>query len=151
MIEMRPRQPILVLLLACLASPLLASVKKQDDMFAPIPATERAHFIERLNLFFEYQRTRQREKLYDLLSDTRGESKKQFLKRARNFKERKGDGFVRFQPHSVTFIEGESRWKIAGCGEWRIRGRTERRSSVIHASLRDGEWYFTRILVREVC
>src|SRR6266404_6538121 len=40
--------------------------KKEEKVFAGVPQRLRASLIERLNLYVEYERTKQYEKLYDL-------------------------------------------------------------------------------------
>ena len=44
--------------------------KKQQKVFAAIPENLQAKLIERLNLYVEYERARQYEKLYDLLLES---------------------------------------------------------------------------------
>jgi hypothetical protein len=146
------KTPPAFLLTLLLLSPVYTrgQAVRQDDVFAPVPASERARLVERLNLFFDYRRTNQRNKLYELLADTGGESKEQFVLSGQGTR-KPGDGFVGLNIQSVTFIEKDGRWAIFGCGEWLRKGHAERSPSAIYATLKDGEWYFSDIMMTVLC
>jgi len=140
--------PLLVLVLLSLAN---GHVKLQNEAFAPVPESARSRLIERLNLSIEYQRTHQWDKLYDLLFDKGGKSRESYVRKQRSKKIRLGDGLVEFAARSVTYIDREDIWAIAGCARWRSRGRDEYHSSSIYAKLRDGEWYFSQAAIIILC
>jgi hypothetical protein len=140
--------PVLVLVLL---SSAYGHVKWQNETFGPVPESSRSRLIERLNLLIEYQRTHQWDRLYDLLYDKGGKSRKSYISKQKSHKIRQGDGLVDFTARSVIYMDREDMWVIAGCARWHSLGRDEYHSSSIYAKMRDGEWYLSQAAIIILC
>ena len=57
-----------LIVLGILVKPALGQIDN-DKKFSPVPVEWRARLVERLNLFIEYERTKQYDKLFDLLPE----------------------------------------------------------------------------------
>lgn len=137
---------IAILLLLLLAA--YGQVEDSLKVFDPIPANERAHLAERLKLLVEYQRTKQYEKLFEMLPKVHTQhpelSKEKFLADIRrNGKSHIVDFVPKYIIENPT-IDGE--YVIYGCAKVREGWSTRRWQATIYASLENGEWYFSDIL-----
>jgi hypothetical protein len=144
----QPSQLTIFLLAILFIAPAQARAQNQD-IFAEVSVHVRARLTERLKLLIEYDRTRQWERMYDLLSDRflQGETKEHLVNRRRYVAEKLGgDELIVFTPQSITLLHEESGWwLIRGCGEFRQSGRSRRVDTVVEAYLQNGEWYFSQI------
>jgi hypothetical protein len=114
---------------------------QKTDPFVDVPSSQRERLKSRLNEFIEYHRTKQWDKVYDLLGAQYksavegGLPRDQFLKRKLYSRIRK------FTP-KVAQKAGDGWWMISGCGTFDRGGGVE---SLIEAYLQDGEWYFSDV------
>lgn len=122
--------------------------------FDAIPPAMRSRLIERLELYVEYQRTKQYDQLYDLLSRSaiqkmfRGQSKAEFTKAyQKGDDERTSTRIIHFTPTSTAKqqdADGATIYLIYGQASLCEMGEfSRRRSIVIRAQLQDGDWYFS--------
>ena len=118
-------------------------------VFAPVDTALRQRLAERLQLYVEYERTHQWEKLYDLTSKQylENDSRDEFVKRRRSFS---GNGFsdmLNFAPQStVTSYYGiEGNYSIEGCMKVLWKGRVHNWHAGVEAYWENGDWYFSTI------
>jgi hypothetical protein len=111
----------------------------------------RARLKERVDLYVQYERTKQLDKLYDLLFEP-GETKKAFLKRLQSAERRiQHEGnpeginpLLGFAPTSIEFVDGDeikpgvTSGAIYGCGEYPF-GKVK---VMLGIWLVKDEWYF---------
>ncbi|HYX30156.1 MAG TPA: hypothetical protein VE863_16560 [Pyrinomonadaceae bacterium] len=122
--------------------------------FAAIPPAMQSRLIERLDLYVAYQRAKQYDQLYDLLSRSaiqkvfRGQSKAEFTKAyQKGDNERTSTRVVQFTPSATAKeqnADGGTTYLIYGKASLFEMGEFSRmRSIVIRADLQDGDWYFS--------
>jgi hypothetical protein len=129
---------------------LLATYGQENDLsrFNPVPGNQRARLKERLKLLIEYQRTKQYDKLFEMLPTIHTQhpelTKEKFLADIRK----------QGKAHVVDFIPEYTRVNPTGDGEFEINGcakvheglSTKKWQAATYASLENGEWYFSDIL-----
>jgi hypothetical protein len=124
--------------------------------FDAIPQSMRPRLIERLELYVEYQRTKQYDHLYDLLSRSaiqkmfRGQSKAEFTKAyQKGDDERTSTRIIHFIPAATAKeqdADGATIYLIYGKASlWEMGEFSRSRSIVIGAQLQDGDWYFSSL------
>ena len=141
-------------LASLLAAPSSGQIKN-DKKFSIVPKQLRERLVERLNLYVEYDRTEQCDKLFDLYSES-------FIKQQKMSK----DSFVRLAEsipvssrsvlleYKVTSINKPSYTKEPGVFEivGRIRisqgGRVVEGERILEARLQNGDWFFSAWLER---
>jgi uncharacterized protein YchJ len=143
---MRPLISVTILLLLLL--PVSGQVADGMKVFDPVPANQRVHLNERLKLLIEYQRTKQYDKLFDMLPKVHTQhpelTKEKFLAQIRM--EGKAH-VVDFVPEYTTenqTIDGE--YAITACAKVREGWSRHKWQATILASREHGEWYFPDIL-----
>lgn len=115
----------------------------RKDVFDSVPESLRARLVERLNSLVRFQQTLQWDKLYELLYDTHGLGKEEYIKEQRAYDRTRSLGPFDFSPIEVTFISAQDYWLISGCGLWRVKGRDKYLWTSIYAKSQNGDWYFT--------
>lgn len=150
---------LLVTFVADHASAQANKIKASDKALAVVPEGFRAQLIERLNLYLEYNRTRQYDKLYDLMYVPDSESREDFVKaclkgdvtgygtRVIKFKMReisKGiSGFLDSEPETDA---NNKAYDLYGASTVRQGEETSRSDNVVlHVKWRNGDWYFGNI------
>ena len=147
-----------LLIVVCLAFPASGQVENSKK-FRAVPAQLRERLVERFNLYVECERTRQYEKLFDLLSQDFISN--QHLTREGYLQSRLKDKLVEFKLRAVT--KSPVRWivkrdvmdKIPNVNVYEIIGiaKFQRGAKVVEeerhleARLQDNDWYFTDWLV----
>jgi hypothetical protein len=136
-----------LLLASSLGLPLYSHAKTQEP-FAKVPAPLRARLIQRLKSLIDYQREKQWEKLYTLLSvtSTQGESKEDFIKRNQRWytEVAPDDLILDFHPRDTVVHESSAdtgRWIIYGCAKVREKGL----QASVEAHRERGDWYFSPV------
>ncbi len=129
---------------------LIAYGHAEDSLkvFDPVPANQRAHLAERLKQLVEYRRTKQYDRLFEMLPKVHTQhpdlTKEQFLSDIRM----QGKAhIVDFVPEYTTenpTIDGE--YAIYGCAKVREGWSTKKWQAATYVSLENGEWYFSDIL-----
>jgi hypothetical protein len=151
-------QAILFLLLASLLCSSALGQSRKEELFASVPTQLRGRLVERLKLLVEYQRTRQWEKQYDLLSElvTQGKGKDEFVKLNRHYYTEvvPDDLILDFTPKSVT-AQSESvdygEWTIFGCAKLHKKGHILQLYGSVSAYRQNNDWYFSQVgLVMQV-
>ena len=119
--------------------------ESQANVFTPVPEESRARLVERLKLYLEFYRTKQPDKLYELIDAEflGGESKEEYVKWSIEHHS-DDEALLDFSPIKVIYREGFMEWAIDGCARFRRDGEV---SATIYAYLRNEEWYFTHIAV----
>jgi hypothetical protein len=143
----------LPLIIASLVISAVHSQTKEQRVFADVPQHMRARLIERLNLYVEYDRNRQYEKLYDLALESTATPKqldREALAKACITGIAKGyrSVLLRFKPIQIVdlSVENESvvRYHISGMSkEMDHRGRVYERQTAIEARWINGDWYLS--------
>src|SRR6267142_6824442 len=148
-----------LLIVVCLALPASGQVENSKK-FRPVPAQLRERLVERFNLYVEYERTRQYEKLFDLLSQEYISN--QHLTREGYLQSRLKDKLVEFKPRAVTkspvgwIVKRDVKYKIPNVNVYQIIGiaKFQRGAEVVEeerhleARLQDNDWYFTDWLIQ---
>lgn len=125
-----------------------------QKVFDIVPEPVRARLIERLELYVEYQRTKQYERLYDLFSRTtierifNGQSRGEFVDAFR-----KGDAdrtsvtIMEFTPTRIeeTTKDGAELYNIYGDAKLCQQGEPVEKHIVVAAQLQNGDWYFSTL------
>jgi hypothetical protein len=150
MSNLRKSLSLLFLTLAAFwSTPGQSQVVNPAKAFAPVDAAMRQRLEERLKLFVEYERTRQWDKLYDLVYKPyiHNESKEAFIRKRKFFSGAGASDTLNFIPEAtVTSRVGiEGNYSIEGCLKVRWRGRVRDWFAGVDAYLENGEWYFTEI------
>ncbi len=125
--------------------------KTKPDAFADVPTDMRESFVERLNLFVEFQIAKDWNKSYDVLGEKYERSIGGGLSRERYLKEPPHLTLKKFTPKSVFLLLGtaeEGWWMIQGCGEYKGSGKLE---SSVQAYRENGEWFFADVGVQFPC
>jgi hypothetical protein len=148
-------------LLACFASAMFVPAhsqtkeqKKEQKVFAAIPQNLRARLIQRLNLYVEYERTKQHEKLYDLLWEyvvNPGSLSREAYVNAS--KKTIAEGYrsilLGFKPTATINLslndEGIVRYDIWGTAKVNSEGKIYEKDAAIEARWINGEWYFSGV------
>jgi hypothetical protein len=136
---------ITILLLLLLVT--YGQVANSLRVFEPVPTNQRAHLNERLMLLIKYQRTKQYDKLFEMLPKIHTQhpemTKEKFLAQIRMRKAHVVDFIPEYTTENPT-IDGE--YAINGCAKVREGWRTNKWQAAIYASLEHGEWHFSDIL-----
>jgi hypothetical protein len=126
----------------------------EKKVFDIVAEPQRAQLIQRLKLYVEYERTREYEKLYGLLSKTtlervfKGQSIAEFVTASR-----KGDAentSVRILDFTVTNIDKTTKedadvYNVCGTAKLCEQGKLIEKQIVIYAQLQNGTWYFSTL------
>jgi hypothetical protein len=150
-----------IFLLACFASVMSVPTysqtkeqKKEQEVLAAIPQHLRARLIERLNLYVEYERTKQYEKLYDLLwdyvVDPNSLSREAYVNAS---KKTIAEGYrsilLEFKPTGTLDLsvtdEGLIRYDIWGTAKVDDEGKIYEKDAAIEARWLYGDWYFSGV------
>ncbi len=127
---------------------------KEEKVFAAVPQHLRARLIERLNLYIEYERTKQYEKLYDLLwesvatptnlsRDAYVEASKRTI--AKGYR----SVLLKFKPTDTLVLslndEDQGRYDIWGTARVDDGEKIYEKNAAIEARWINGEWYFSGV------
>lgn len=123
------------------------AAQEKKDAFAEVPATQREKFKSRLEEFVEYHRTRQWDKVYDLIAERHKIAVEGGLPRDVFLSKKLYSPITRFTPESIKKMDDES-WMVLGCGTFDEGGPME---SAVEAYLQDGDWYFSDIWSAPAC
>ncbi|MCA1588929.1 MAG: hypothetical protein LC734_00785 [Acidobacteria bacterium] len=128
--------------------------KKQQKIFAAVPEHLRARLIQRLDLYVEYERTRQYEKLYDLLWEyvvnPNNLSREAYVNASRKtIAEGYRSILLKFKPTDATDLsledKGIVRYDIWGTAKVKSEGKVYVKDAAIEARWINGEWYFAGV------
>ncbi len=132
--------------------------KREQKVFAAIPENLRIRLVERLNLYIEYERTKQFDKLYDLLresvTDTKGLNRDSYVN---GTKKTIAEGYrsvlLKFKPIStldITFAdEVVATYQIFGTAKVRKGKNDYEITAGIDARWINEEWYFSGVGIVE--
>jgi hypothetical protein len=128
--------------------------ESEQKVFEIVPEAARARLVERLKMYVEYQRAKDYEKFYDLLSAStiagvyKGQSRAEFAAAfQRGDAEKTSVRVLEFTPENIekdTKDEVEV-YNIYGTAKLCQQGETVRKQIVVAAQLQDEEWYFSTI------
>jgi hypothetical protein len=128
--------------------------KKEQKVFAAVPQHLRARLVERLNMYVEYERTRQYDKLYDLLSEYVVHPGS--LSRAAYViasKKTIDEGYrtvlLKFKPTATIDLSADDQgillYDIWGAATVNDKGKIYDKNAAIEARWINGEWYFSGV------
>ena len=138
---------------ACVIGILIAQIGYSQDarqkVLRAIPEPVRPQLVERLALYVEYQRTKQYDKLYDLLSPSsihmvlKDQTKEEFVKAYQTGDaKRTSTRLVEFSPTAVQQVDDV--YVIYGAAKMYEMGELTKKPRVaVTAQLHDGKWYFS--------
>ena len=142
-----------VLVIFVLAQSQTKEQKRVEKVFVPIPQHLRARLIERLNLYVEYERTQQYEKLYDLSLESVAApitlDREAFVEATKNgISKGYRSILLKFQPTGIIDLSVENenlvRYHISGISkEMDQRGKSYEREAAIEVRWMNGDWYFS--------
>jgi hypothetical protein len=139
------------LLLAILISLGLVgqALPQQKDAFANVPAAQREKLKLRLAEFLEYHRTREWNKVYDLIGEQYKNANSEGLSREIFLKKKLYSTIRKFTPTSVYKLDDSHNWwMVSGCGTFDAGEPIE---SSVEAYLQDGDWYFSDVWAAPRC
>jgi hypothetical protein len=144
-----------VLVIIIPASSQTKEQKKEQKVFAAIPENLRAKFVERLNLYVEYERTKQYEKLYDLLLESVATSdvlsRDEYVNaRKKAIAEKRQSILLKFKPISTLKLSLDEKdtyiiYVVFGTGKVDDGEEIYEINAEIDARLINGEWYFSGV------
>ena len=137
-----------VLLLLAVAT--VHAQERTENVFEKVPLELRPRLIERLKEYVTYERTRQYEKLYELLYDRNDKNGgKEVYSKSRTEAEGRRGVIQEFTPTfivGITLNDGDTpTFSVTGQAKAFLKGRTVKGEMSINARLRDGEWYFSEL------
>ena len=124
--------------------------ERTENVFEKVPLELRPRLIERLKEYVTYERTRQYEKLYELLYDRDDKNAgKEAYSRSRVEGEGRRGVVQEFTPTfilDITLNEGDApTLTLKGQAKVFLKGRTVKGEMSINARFHDGEWYFSEL------
>jgi len=117
------------------------------DPFADVTPSPRERLKSRLAEFVEYHRTKQWDKVYDLIAKSVKNAVEDGLPRDVFLKKKLYSRIGKFTPKSVQKMDDDW-WIVWGCGTFDRGGAIE---SAVEAHLEDGDWYFSDIWSSSPC
>jgi len=139
------RKRLFYCLVALFCWALLASAQVTDSKkFHAVPKPLRDRLVARFNLYVEYERTRQGEKLWDLLSQ--GFIAAQRLTRDHYLQYRPNDVSLEFKPRTVikSHMPGTVNvFEIHGVAKFQRGNQVLKANRFLEARLENDEWYFS--------
>lgn len=125
--------------------------ERTENVFEKVPLESRARLVERLKEYVTYERTRQYEKLYELLydRDDKNAGKEVYSKSRAEAEGRRGvvQDFTPTFILEITLNDGDAPTLVlTGQAKVFLKGRTVKGEMSIKARLQDGEWYFSELL-----
>jgi len=123
------------------------SSDQKPDPFANVPESQRERLKSRLAEFVEYHRTKQWNKVYDLIAERDKNAVEGGLPREVFLKKKLYSHVRKFTPKSVQKMEDDW-WMVWGCGTFDRGGSME---AAVEAYLQDGDWYFSDIWSSPPC
>lgn len=138
-------------LLLLLAVATVHAQERTQNVFETVPLDSRPRLVERLGEYVTYERTRQYEKLYELLYERNDKNAgKEVYSKSRVEAEGRRGVIQEFTPTSIlgiTLNAGDApTFSLTGQGKVLLKGRTVKKEMTISARLQDGEWYFSELL-----
>ena len=125
--------------------------ERRENVFEKVQLELRPRLIERLKEYVTYERTRQYEKLYQLLYDPNDKNgDKEVYSKSRMEAEGRRGVIQEFTPTSIldsTLQEGDVPIiSLMGRAKVFLKGRTVKKEMTIEARFHEGEWYFSELL-----
>lgn len=122
----------------------------------PIPEPLRPQLLERLDLYVEYQRTKQYDKLYDLMSRStihlvfKDQTKEEFVRAYQaGDAQRTSIRLIEFTPTAIQQMQGDGSdvYVMYGAATMCQMGDlTKKRRVAVTTQLQDGKWYFSPVM-----
>jgi hypothetical protein len=137
----------LTVLLLIIAGLVGAQSKPKPDPFADVPVSQRDKLKSRLIEFVDYHRTKQWDKVYDLLAERSKQATEDGLPKDRFLKKKLYSDAKKFTPTSVQRL-ADDWWMIWGCATYDRGGTME---SALEAYVENGRWFFSDIWSSPPC
>ena len=137
-------------LVLLLAAATVHAQERVENVFDAVPLESRPQLVERLREYVTYERTRQYEKLYELLYDRNDKNAgKEAYSKSRVEAEGRRGIVLEFTPTfimSITLNDGDPpTFSLTGWAKVSLKGRIAKKEMSINAKLQDGEWYFSEL------
>jgi hypothetical protein len=144
-------RPLIGCVLLLLAVAAVHAQERAQNVLETVPLESRPRLVERLSEFVTYERTRQYEKLYELLYERNDKNAgKEVYSKTRVETEGRRGVVQEFTPTSITGITLNAgdppTFSLTGYAKVLLKGRTVKKEMTISARLQDGEWYFSELL-----
>jgi len=120
---------------------------QKADPFADIPSSQRERLRSRILEFVEYHRTKQWNRVYDLLAERGKNAVEGGLPRDVFLKKKLYSTVKKFTTKSVQKMDNDW-WMLWGCADF---GRDGNMEAAFEAILQDGDWYFSDIWSSPPC
>jgi len=115
--------------------------------FAQNSKNTRERLNERLQVLIELQKSKDYERLYDLLTKKETDSKESFVKSSKTFDSLGRAELLKFVPKEVYLIEPSNDWGlIKGCGEFVEKGKKKLLESQVEVVYENDDWYFSSLI-----
>jgi len=137
-----------IVIALCLSTSTLGQVNNSKKFHA-VPRSLRERLVERFNLYVEYERTRQHEKLFDLLSEAYISN--QHLTRQSYLQYRLKEPMVEFKLNAVIRrpIAGSVNvYEIHGTAEFQHGNKIAAEDRLLEARFQGNDWYFSDWLIQ---
>lgn len=116
-----------------------------------IPSAKRARLLERLDLFVEYERTKQWDKFYDLLylprvaEEERAKARSAYLAVHNDPNDPVNILRIAFIPRIISAAPEiqDGTYMVRGCATYNIYGNIKKQNDIIMAHLVNDDWYFS--------
>jgi hypothetical protein len=146
-------QPLSAFILVVVFARVTCAQGVSQKVLKPVPENLRPQLVERLSLYVEYQRAKQYDKLYDLLSKStihtvlRDQTREEFVRAYQSGDaKRTSIRLIEFAPNAIQLLQedGSNVYVIYGAATMFQMGElTKKRRVAVTAQLQDGKWYFS--------
>jgi hypothetical protein len=127
----------------------------RQAIFDPIPEDKRSAFIGRMQSVVRDQGAHDWGQLYELLALPNPKSKAEFVAFWKKYDGPGASFILEFRPDHLTKLpavpEQKYQWIVSGCAKFRAGGRTENHQSSVYSLFRDGNWYFSEVMINVRC
>lgn len=148
---------VVVVLITALArtSAQEVTLPNGQALFDAIPEETRPVFIARFKSVVRFQGTHDWQQLYELLARPNPKLKAEFVARSKKYDRADASYVLEFQPDHLTklpeMLEEKYEWIISGCAKYQIGRQIEHHHSSMYALFRDGNWYFSEVMINIRC
>jgi hypothetical protein len=141
--------PLLIMISLVLGSTVVGTTSnaQKADPFADVPSSQRERLRLRLVEFIDYHRTKQWNKVYDLLAERDKNAVEGGLPRDIFLKKKLYSTVRKFTAKSLQKMDNDW-WTVWGCADFDRGGNME---AALEAYLQDGDWYFSDIWSSPPC
>lgn len=123
--------------------------KKANALSLEKNARERLE--KRLQLLVTFQKSREYDKLFELLTKNEKETKDSFIKLEKSFDQAGRAELIEFSLENIFLLEPDNNWAIIkGCGQYKNKHKNKSYESNVEAVYENNDWYFSSLIVANV-